>query len=222
MKTAIKTLALLMFISCFLLMDSNATETFKPKKVAILVYDGVYLLDFCGPLEIFNDAMANDSTNAFEVFLVSPEKKSIKAHTNSLFTANYSIDDCPQPDILVIPGGNLKLSKDNDKINQWIKSVSANTEITMSVCTGAFILADCGLLDNLEVTTWYGAIDRLKKIHPLIKTIKDKRFTDNGKIITTAGISAGIDGSLHVVSRLFGKETALRTAKYIEYDCFEK
>lgn len=195
----------------------NAEESKQKLKVAILVYNEVYLLDFCGPLEIFNDAMINDTTSAFDVYLVSPTKDKIKSHTNTEITANYSIDNCPVPDILVIPGGNLKLASEDSKVAEWIKKTHLQTKITMSVCTGAFIMADLGLLDNMETTTWYGATDRLQKKYPKIKVQPGKRFTDNGKIITTAGVSAGVDGALHVVERFFGKEVSENTAKYIEW-----
>lgn len=198
--------------------DLNAQSASGQKKVAVLIYDGVYLLDFCGPLEIFNDAMINDSTPAFEVYLVAPTLAPIKSHTNTLITPQYSISNCPPPDILVIPGGNLKLATENSNVADWIKTVSAKTEITMSVCTGAFILADLGILDGQNATTWYGATGRLQKKYPKIKVQSGKRYTDNGKIVTTAGVSAGIDGSLYVVSRLFGKDVARATAKYIEYE----
>jgi transcriptional regulator GlxA family with amidase domain len=196
----------------------NAQTKLEKKKVAILIYDGIYLLDFCGPLEIFNDTMLDDTTFLFEVYTVAPFNSGIKAHTNTVIIPTYSIDDCPQPDILVIPGGNINLSKNNKKIGDWIKETSSKSEITMSVCTGAFILADLGLLDGLDAITWYGAASRLQKLYPKIKVQAGKRYTDNGKIITTAGVSAGIDGALYLVGRLYGKETAIKTAKYIEYD----
>jgi transcriptional regulator GlxA family with amidase domain len=189
----------------------------EKRKVAILIYDGIYLLDFCGPLEIFNDTMLNDTTSAFEVYTVAPFNAGIRAHTNTVIIPTYSIDNCPKPDILVIPGGDLNLSKNNKKIYDWIKETSANSEITLSVCTGAFILADLGLLDGLDATTWYGATSRLQKLYPKIKVQSGKRYTDNGKIITTAGVSAGIDGALYLVGKLYGRETAFKTAKYIEY-----
>ena len=88
----------------------------------------------------------------------------------------------------------------------------------MSVCTGAFILADAGLLDSLNITTWHGALNKLKKIVPSANIVKGVRFTDNGKIVTTAGISAGIDGALYLVSKYFGKAVADTTAKYMDYE----
>lgn len=200
-----------------LTLDSFSQAAPVQKKVAILIYDGVYLLDFAGPLEVFNDAMANDSTKAFEVYLVAEKKESVKAHTGTSIIPDYTIDDCPEPDLIIIPGGELQLAKSNKKIAEWIITESKRAEITMSVCTGAFILADLGLLDGQEAITWWGAAARLQKLYPKIKVAEGNRFTDNGRIITTAGVSAGIDGSLHVVARLFGREAALKTARYIEY-----
>ncbi len=194
----------------------NSVEA-KQYKVAILIYEGVYLLDFAGPLEIFNDAMENDTSSAFQVYLVSPDGKPIKAHTGTEITPQYSVMNSPQPDILVIPGGDLSLSTNNKAIATWITKTSESSMITMSVCTGAFILADLGILNGKEATTWFGAKKRLKKNYPDIKVV-DKRFTDNGKIVTTAGVSAGIDGAIHVVERLFGKEISEKTAKYIEWE----
>lgn len=189
----------------------------KQYKVAILIYEGVYLLDFAGPLEVFNDAMENDTSSAFQVYLVSPDGKPIKAHTGTEITPQYSVINSPQPDILVIPGGDLSLAANNKEIGTWITKTSESSLLTMSVCTGAFILADLGILNGKEATTWFGAKKRFQKKYPDIKVV-DKRLTDNGKIVTTAGVSAGIDGAIHVVERLFGKEIAEKTAKYIEWE----
>lgn len=194
-----------------------ANEKKAVPKVGILIYDGVYLLDFAGPLEIFNDTFINDTTSGFEVFLIAPDTNQIQAHTGTIIKPDYSIENCPEMDILVVPGGNLNLTKQNPKLANFIKTINETTQITMSVCTGAFILADLGLLDNLEATTWYGAKAGLQKRYPKVK-ISDNRFTDNGKIITTAGVSAGVDGALHVVERIYSKEIAEKTAKYIEWE----
>lgn len=185
-------------------------------KVAILVYDGVYLLDFCGPLEVFHDTML-DKLPAFEVILVAPTKHPIKSHTNTIITPDDSIDNCLKPDILVIPGGDLSIGQSNPKVGKWIQESALFAKITLSVCTGAFILAELGMLNGLKATTWYGALDHLQKKYPLIHVVKDQRITDNGSIITTAGVSAGIDGALHVVSKLINRETARKTAEFIEY-----
>lgn len=186
-------------------------------KVAILVYDEVYLLDFAGPLEVFYDTELENGEKGFEVFLVAPEKRCVKTHTGSLFQPDYDIHDCPQPDILVIPGGNLNLAQELPQVSGFIRNASEKAQIVMSVCTGAFILAELGMLDGLQATTWHGAKRNLQKKYPKV-ILSDKRFTDNGKIITTAGISAGIDGSFYVVKRIFGENIMQKTLKYIEWN----
>jgi transcriptional regulator GlxA family with amidase domain len=214
------TLFLLMLIITGAAASAQVAE--KKPRVAILVYEGVYLLDYCGPMEVFSDTWLNDSTQAFEVYTVSPDAGNVRCHTGMVFTPTYTFENCPQADILVVPGGNPNLLATDKKIGPWIRAVSEKSKITMSVCTGAFILAGLGMLDGLEAATWYGAADRLQKKYPKIIVRKDKRFTDNGRILTTTGISAGIDGSLHVVSRLFGKDASVKTAQYMQYECQEK
>jgi transcriptional regulator GlxA family with amidase domain len=186
--------------------------------VAILLYEGVYLLDFCGPQEIFFDTILDNGAKAFEVALVAPSNAPIKAHTGSTITPDFSIINCPAPDILVIPGGNLELTESNTALGQWIRETSEKSTITLSVCTGAFILASLGILDGLKACTWFGATGYLQKKYPQIKVCPNERITDNGKIVTTAGVSAGIDGALYVVSKLINRETAKKTANYIEYN----
>jgi transcriptional regulator GlxA family with amidase domain len=100
---------------------------------------------------------------------------------------------------------------------EWAKGSASQAEIAVSVCTGAFILAKAGLLDGKEATTWYGMLDKLEKDFPKVRVRRGNRFVDNGKIVTTAGVSAGIDGSLHVVARLLGSQVAGQTAQYMEY-----
>jgi transcriptional regulator GlxA family with amidase domain len=213
-----------LLFSILLIISSNmfSQTTPKPLNVAILIYNEVYLLDFAGPMEVMNDTWLNDTTQAFKVYSVAPNNDKIKCNTGTLIIPDFSIQNAPVPDILVIPGGNLNFTKEYPEAANWIKSTSAKTKINMSVCTGAFIIADLGLLDGLEATTWYGAKQKLQKKYPAIKVINSKRITDNGKIITTSGVSAGIDGALHLVEKLYGKEIALKTAKYIEYIWLEE
>ena len=187
-------------------------------KVLILAYEGVYLLDFCGPLEIFHDTVNESGQPAFEVSLVAPDNNAIHAHTGMPFHAMYDLETSPQADVLVIPGGNLKLASQDPRIAQWIQSQAQDAQIVLSVCTGAFILADTGLLNGLKATTWFGATQTLQENYPSIQVLAGERVVDNGKIITTAGVSAGIDGALHLVERLYGKTIAQKTAQFIEYD----
>lgn len=186
-------------------------------KVAILIYEGVYLLDFCGPQEIFFDAAIDENQKAFTVSLVAPTMDPIRTHSGTTIIPDFSIENYKNPDILVIPGGNLEIGTENAPLGKWILEEAIGCKIVLSVCTGAFILASLGMLDGLQSTTWYGATGYLQKKYPLVKVRKDTRVTDNGKIITTAGVSAGIDGALYVVSKIINQEVAKNTAQYIEY-----
>ena len=121
-------------------------------------------------------------------------------------------------DILVVPGGNSNLPADNPSLAEWLRTKVPATDIVMSVCTGAIILAKLGLLAGLEATTWHGALDVLQEAEPTASVKAGVRYTDNGGLLTTAGISAGIDGALHVVSRLHGPDVARRTAEYMDYE----
>ena len=208
----------LILFSLLLLMSANAQQPGKPRNVAILVYDGVYLLDFAGPMEIFTDVQTGDTTQVFNVYTVAPTGAPVRAHTGMAFTPTYSVATAPQPDILVVPGGERDFATAHPETGAWIKRASEKAQIVMSVCTGAFILADLGMLDGLDAITWYGAAKALQKRYPAIHVREGKRFTDNGKVITTAGISAGIDGALHVLERLLGRDVADRTAAFVEYE----
>lgn len=185
--------------------------------VAILVYNGVYVLDFTGPLEVFYDSYSKEGKHLFNVYTVS-EDSSLNAHSGLIIKPDFNINNCPKSDIFIVPGGDLGLLKNQPGLKKWLVNTAKESKTLMSVCTGAFILADAGLLDNLTITTWHGALDNLKKMVPTANVVKGVRYTDNGKVVTTAGVSAGIDGSLFVVSKYYGKEVADATAKYMDYE----
>ncbi len=207
---------LLMFF-LLLITISFAQSGNKKMNVAIFIYDNVEILDFSGPAEVFAATNLNND-DAFNVYTVAVTKNPVLSQGFVSITPQYSIDNCPAPDILVLPGGDSRKSAENQKLIQWIKNQSKDAKIIMSVCTGAMLLSKAGLLDGKDATTWHGAIDRLQEATPKAKVHKNTRFVDNGQIITTAGVSAGIDGALHVVSRLFGEEKAHEVARYMEYD----
>jgi putative intracellular protease/amidase/YHS domain-containing protein len=187
----------------------------KPRKnVAIFVHDGVELLDFAGPGEVF---AAAGSGRAFRVFTVAADAEAITSQGFLKVTPNYTFANCPKPDVIVLPGGATGQALKDARLVKWVKKASAGAEVTLSVCTGAFILAEAGLLDGKEATTHWGSIEALKKRYPKTRVRSDRRFVDNGKVVTAAGVSAGIDASLHVVERLLGKEAAKATARYMEY-----
>lgn len=185
--------------------------------VAVLVYDGVYLLDFTGPMEVFFDAVDENGEHLFNVYTVSPGEE-IRAHSGLRMFSDFNTGNCPQPDIFVVPGGDLTLLQNKPELKVWLVKTAESAETVLSVCTGAFILADAELLEGLSITTWSGAHEKLQKVCPNSKVIKDVRYTDNGKVVTTAGVSAGIDGSLFVVSKYFGKKVADKTAQYMDYE----
>ncbi|MBD2703227.1 DJ-1/PfpI family protein [Spirosoma sp. BT702] len=194
-------------------MDSlqKAQKTGK-RNVAIFIHDGVEILDFSGPSEVFA------STQGFNVYTVSLSKEPITSQGFIKIIPNYSLADCPKPDIVVLPGGQTGPFLKNETLINWIKSCAQEAEIMLSVCTGAGLLAKAGLLDGKQATTFHNYIEPLQKATPNAKILRDTRFVDNGQIITTAGVSAGIDGALHVVAKLKGLDVATKTARYMEYD----
>lgn len=197
-------------------------------RVAIFIFNEVEVLDFAGPFEVFGVAgLRTMSIAPFEVFTVA-QFDTINARNNLTIKPTYTFDKAPKADILIIPGGGgyhadgtpfgSRREMNNPIVIRWIKEQSANAKLTLSVCTGSLLLAKAGLLEGKEATTHFMAIDSLKKISDNI-TVKEKtRFVDNGTIITSEGVSAGIDMSLHVVSKLLGKDVADETARYMQYD----
>jgi transcriptional regulator GlxA family with amidase domain len=188
----------------------------RPYNVALVVFEGVELLDFAGPGEVFSAAMGPNGV-AFEVWTVASSTQPVEANRAVLTVVpERSIADCPTPDLVVIPGGAGALTRDRPMMD-WIKARAADSEVILSVCNGAMVLAQAGLLDRLEATTHVGMIDVLRRQAPKVRVVAGRRFVDNGKIVTSAGVSAGIDAALHLVGRLLGPEAALNTAKYMEY-----
>lgn len=194
--------------------DASARQS--PRNVAIFAFQGMELLDFAGPGEVFQAV-----GQKFKVYTVAESTEPIVSQGFVKIVPEYSIHNCPKPDLLVIPGGATAATLKNPDVIAWVKRVSDETEITMSVCTGAFVLAKAGLLDGQEATTHWFHLSRLGKSAPNVRVRSDVRFVDTGRIVTTAGVSAGIDGALHVVQRLLGQKTAERVAKGMEYKWIE-
>lgn len=189
------------------------------RSVAILIYDGVEVLDFAGPFEVFAVTDELNDGKQFDVSLVAVKDIVYTAVNGMRVLPNRVTDDTPAPDVVVIPGGSgSKQVMRDEAVLDWIRRASATSEILMSVCSGARLLAALGMLDGLEVTTHHQVVADLRRLAPSAQVITDRRFVDTGGIITTGGISAGIDGSFHVVARLLGEMTARRTAQYMEYD----
>ncbi|MBS4201272.1 DJ-1/PfpI family protein [Bacillus sp. FJAT-49732] len=193
-------------------------EVRQPRNVAILIFDNVEVLDFTGPFEVF--ITGSNRGKDFKVYTVAEHDRPIIALGNLSINPTYTIYNCPNPDILIIPGGwGSRKEMQNEIITKWIREVSNDVELLLSVCTGALILAKANLLDGLKLTTNRLAINELKEIAPeTAEIIENARYIDNGKIILSAGVSAGIDMSLYVVSKLLGEERAKNTATLMEYD----
>lgn len=192
-------------------------EKTKVRNVAVFIHEGVELLDFAGPGEVFAAAHLPQGAHAFNVYTVAATPEAITSQGFVSIKPQYTFENAPRPDIVVLPGGNTSIPLQNPKVIEWVKKTSQDAEVMMSVCTGAFLLARAGLLDGKEATTHWSAIDNLRRDFPKTTVHENRRFLDNGKVITTAGVSAGIDGALHIVDRLLGRDAASMTARYMEY-----
>ena len=193
-------------------------QTTHPRRVCIVIFDEVEVLDFCGPFEVFSVTGGRQGLTPFDVCTVSEEMKVIKTRGGLSVNPGHTFESCPRPDIILVPGGmGTRREMNNPKMLQWLRRHAKSAELVLSVCSGALVLAKAGLLNGLKATTHHDALDELRAIHPDIGVDGQRRFIDNGRVIVSAGISAGIDMSLHVVARLLGREQALETARYMEY-----
>ncbi|MGD9646463.1 MAG: DJ-1/PfpI family protein [Pirellulales bacterium] len=195
------------------------TDT-KTRRVAILIFDDVEVLDFCGPFEVFGVCgRYGTPPPPFEVFTVAEAVRPISTRNGLSVNPRYALGDCPPSDILLVPGGwGTRREMYNARLVDWVRERAGQSQLVLSVCTGALILAKAGLLDGLEATTHAGAVELLREVAPRATLRPERRYVDNGRVITSAGISAGIDMALHVVRRLLGPEAARDTARYMEYD----
>ncbi|PRC94052.1 DJ-1/PfpI family protein [Solimicrobium silvestre] len=181
-----------------------------PKRVAILLFEGVDVIDYAGPLEVFD-------TDGMQIFTVAATKATINPSDAMKVVPSYTFANAPQADILIVPGGQIDKVQSDPATLAWIKKQSAHATYVMSVCNGAFTLANTGLLSGLKVTTTAGRIDELRKKHPELQVVRDQRVVDNGKFIETGGLTAGIDGALHLVSLIAGDGEAHAIAQQMEY-----
>ena len=190
------------------------------RNVAILIFDDVEVLDFAGPFEVFSvTGRRSEGEPPFNVYTVAEKAGVVLARNNLSINPHYTIENCPPPDILVVPGGyGTRREMNNPVLVEWIRQQATRVELMTSVCTGALVLAKAGLLDGLSATTHHGAFDLLQEIAPSTSVRRGERFVDNGFVITSAGVQAGMDMSLHIIGRLLGIEVARETAQYIEYD----
>jgi len=192
-------------------------------RVGILLFDQVEVLDVAGPFEVFSATRLNESrrceeSSPFEVILVSENTAQITAVGGLIFTPDTTIHNCPDLDLLIIPGGwGTRKEIDNKMIIGWIADKAAEARLIASVCTGSSLLGRAGLLNGREATTHWQAFDFLRESAPAIKIREDVRFTTTVPIFTSAGISSGIDLALKIVSYFLGIEVGKATARHMEY-----
>jgi len=194
------------------------------RTVGIYIYDDVEVLDFCGPFEVFSTASRvkarqnPGATMPFEVFTIADSVRTIHARAALKVQSHFDITNHPALDVLIIPGGVHTAELERVEIITWIARTAAKAELTASVCTGAFLLAKAGLLEGKTITTHWEDIADFRAMFPGIPVRDDTRWVDVGEIVTSAGISAGIDMSLHLVARLESEELAVKTARQMDYD----
>jgi transcriptional regulator GlxA family with amidase domain len=190
--------------------------------VGIFLFNEVEVLDFAGPFEVFSITKVHEE-KPFTVYTVSQNGEMITARNGLKVQPDYSIEDLPPVDILIIPGGKGARENEvkNDIIINWVRQQMKEVKLMTSVCTGALLLAKAGLLEGLKATTHWASIQTFKKDFPNVEVMENVKFVDEGHIITSAGISAGINMSFHIVKNLLGVEIAEETAKNMEYDIID-
>jgi len=192
--------------------------------VGIYLFNQVEVLDFAGPFEVFSTAsrvklrLDQDADEPFRVFTISETGQNIHARGGLEVKPNYHFNNHPNINLLIIPGGVVTEEINKEDVIEWIINKSTMPGIVASVCTGAFLLAKAGLLSCKSATTHWEDITDFKSMFPDLNVIENKRWIDEGQIVTSAGISAGIDMSLHLVSRFEGDDLAVKTAKQMEFD----
>ena len=211
-------LALLVPVAIFVAAAPTDTGSLKPPAkdpipVAFVISNGAVIIDFCGPWEVFRDVNISGKDAPFQLYTVSDKTDPIRAGGGMKIVPDYTFANAPAPKVIVIPAQ----SEPSAAMLDWIRKVSKNTDVTMSVCTGAFVLAKTGLLSGKSATTFHAAFNMFAMNFPDVELKRGARFVDNGNLATAGGLSSGIDLALHVVERYYGREVAEKTAYNMEY-----
>jgi len=193
------------------------------KRVGIVLFNAIDVLDFCGPFEVFsatrlNEEKRREESSPFEVFLVAETLSYVTTTGGMKVIPQYSFENCPRLDILVVPGGwGTRKELNNIVILEWLRSRAAEVETLTSVCTGSMLLGFAGLIDGLHATTHWRSLDWMRDSFPAVFVEYEQHVVEDGRVFTSAGISAGIDMALKVVARHYGKDIARATAVHMEY-----
>jgi transcriptional regulator GlxA family with amidase domain len=195
----------------------------KRKRVGIVLFEDIEVLDFCGPFEVFSatrltEENRSEEISPFDVVLVAERPGSIATTGGMTVLPNYTFENCPPINIVVCPGGwGTRKEMNNPVMLNWLRARAAEAEAVTSVCTGSMLLGFAGLLDGLHATTHWRSLDWMRDSFPSVTVEYDKHFVQDGRVFTSAGISAGIDMSLKVVAHYFGEDVARATARHMEY-----
>ena len=193
-----------------------------PTTVAIYLFPGVEVLDFAGPYEVFTTASRvfkrrnPDAAEPFRAITVAKGPGIVRSRAGLNVVPDYTFVDCPFTHLLLIPGGVVDAEVRDQQVVEWIHGRSRTTTITASVCTGAFLLAKAGLLNGKSATTHWEDIADLRAQFSKVLVREDVRWVDEGAVVSSAGIAAGIDMSLHLISRIAGRELAVATARQMD------
>lgn len=199
-------------------MTENHATNGQKKHLAILIFPDVEVLDFAGPFEVFSVFDELNGYSRLNVCTVAERAGAVRARNGLRVVPDHSLETAPAPDYLVIPGGiGTRALLENPAVLDWLSRAAERCDNIMSVCSGSLVLARMGLLSGLRATTHHDIFELLETLAPDAEIIRHHRFTDNGKIITSAGVAAGIDMSLYMVGRLYGRSQAEAVARYIEY-----
>lgn len=193
------------------------------RNVGIYLFPDVEALDFAGPFEVFTTAsrvyrhLAGDASEPFRVFSVARCMEAVRARAGLYILPDYAFDDHPPVDVLIVPGGVVDQQLRDAAVLSWLASVAAGTTVTASVCTGVFMLAQAGVVERGRVTTHWEDLAELATCFPALDVVADVRWVEQGQLVSSAGIAAGIDMCLHVVGQLAGLELAHATARQMDY-----
>lgn len=193
----------------------------QQKTVGIFLFNEVEVLDFAGSFEVFSLAESENSERAFRVCTVARTNAPVRARNGLTVLPEFDFSSAPKLDLLIVPGGYgaEELEIREPETIRWLQSMAGQVEIVASICTGAFLFAEAGLLNGKKATTHWMDLDRLEREYPAVQVQRNTRFVDEGALLTSGGISAGIDLSLYLVQRLLGAPAAMKTARRMEYDC---
>ena len=195
----------------------------KSKRVGIVIFDDVEVLDFCGPFEVFsavrlNEDKRREEPSPFEVLLVAEKSAAVSASGGMQVIPHHTFHTCPRLDVLVVPGGwGTRRDLETPAMLDWLRQRAAEVETLTSVCTGSMLLGFAGLLDGRHATTHWKSLDWMRDSFPSVTVAYDQHVVEDGRLLTSAGISAGIDMALKAVARCCGETVARATAKHMEY-----